>query len=195
MRNTYLESNNISVFPSARRGQNAKYIESRLTTETAIANIVNKLLDVEGFIVTDKNDWTEGSSHDVVFNLYGYLFSIKNLNTFLTSFEDADALWVGIVLDTAVSGSTVRYEIYGQDEEIEGVSVYKGLELAASKEQCKTQLTQRVGSQKAQNCIFKYLKLCTKENGKWCLCGDSYIKFNNKSLEFDIDCGKIIPKN
>lgn len=71
----YVDSNNIKVFPSAKRG--IDYPESRLTTEANFVNIINKLINYDGFVIStefDENDPFE-------FNIHGYYFYInKGIN-------------------------------------------------------------------------------------------------------------------
>ena len=84
---SYANSGDIAVFPVSNRGPGYN-VESRLMTELNITNIVNKLVDMDGFVITDdaqleKSTINNGSNVSFEFNINGYYFKIKDLYNFL----------------------------------------------------------------------------------------------------------------
>jgi len=78
MASTYIASNNVNVFPSTRRTYTQEF-SARLMTESAISRIVNNLVEVDGFIISNT---VPATADDVFeFNIYGYYFQVKNINS------------------------------------------------------------------------------------------------------------------
>jgi hypothetical protein len=64
-------------------------------TESAIARLINKLIDYEGFVISD-------TINNTLFevNIYGYYFQIVNLSTFIASnFSSDSAIYASIIID------------------------------------------------------------------------------------------------
>ena len=70
-----IASGNITVFPSAKRANgDATYVkESRALSEQNLIGLVNQLLEVKSFVIS--NEWDDAK--DFQFNIGGYLFTIK----------------------------------------------------------------------------------------------------------------------
>ena len=64
---SYLRTENINVFPSAKRSN--KQVSARLMTEASIVGIINKLIDREGFVITKREDVR--LDHSFEFNIFG----------------------------------------------------------------------------------------------------------------------------
>lgn len=181
----YVDSSEIFVFPSARRGQVSDYSEARTTTETAIANIVNRLIDVEGFLITDPDTYNNLSSSDkgtalIEFNLYGYYFRVNNASDILSSFSTispGDVVYAVIALTPIASGS--RYELYGQDD---GGS-YQGVQFNTS----GTYVNPPSGAVTYSLPLFTYVSASVT----WELVDSSAFKLAKKSLNFSVDGGEI----
>lgn len=75
----YLDSNKIKVFPCG--GRAIKYDPlARLTTEQNLISIINRLVDMNSFIVTThaSNQEMNNSIEEYIFNIDGYLFTVPN---------------------------------------------------------------------------------------------------------------------
>ena len=80
MASTYIASTNVNVFPSTRRTYTQDF-SARLMTESAIARLVNKLVEVDGFVISNT---VPAAAEDMFeFNIYGYYFQIKNISSII----------------------------------------------------------------------------------------------------------------
>lgn len=106
-------SSKISVFPSTRRGtQDPK---SRLVSESSFANIVNKLIETKGFVITPdptSGSWGDSDNNSFEFNIYGYYFNISDLS-YLFSLFDNQSSNIYAYIELATNGNYV--ELAGQD--------------------------------------------------------------------------------
>lgn len=75
----YLDSNKIKVFPCGGRNINYDPL-ARLTTEQNLISIINRLVDMDSFIVTThaSNQEMNNSIEEYIFNIDGYLFTVPN---------------------------------------------------------------------------------------------------------------------
>ena len=75
----YLDSNKIKVFPCGGRNINYDPL-ARLTTEQNLVSIINRLVDMDSFIVTThaSNQEMDDSIEEYIFNINGYLFTVPN---------------------------------------------------------------------------------------------------------------------
>ena len=75
----YLDSNKIKVFPCGGRNINYDPL-ARLTTEQNLISIINRLVDMDSFIVTThaSNQQMDNSIEEYIFNIDGYLFTVPN---------------------------------------------------------------------------------------------------------------------
>ena len=76
---SYLNTQNINVFPSTKRSN--KQVSARLMTEASIVGIINKLIDKEGFVITKNEDIYP--EHSFEFNIFGYYFIIDSIQTLI----------------------------------------------------------------------------------------------------------------
>lgn len=128
----YLESANVEVFPIAKE-RNPNF-GSRLFTEHNVSNLIRQLMNPNsnGFIISSSQD--EKGNWTIEFNLLGYYFKIKGINTELInsingSFTSVTGVYAYVIIDET------NNEIKGQDEEGtnadgEKVLYYKGLNIA-----------------------------------------------------------------
>lgn len=75
----YLNSDQIKVFPCGGRNINYDPL-ARLTTEQNLISIINRLVDMDSFIVTThaSNQEMDNSIEEYIFNIDGYLFTVPN---------------------------------------------------------------------------------------------------------------------
>lgn len=103
----YLNTSYISLFPATNKPTEPS---SRLTTSYNLTNIVNRLLNVDGFVVNSNLEFIENDydKNFIEFNLNGYLIRVENLKAMVDA-------WV-TEYGTPVNGSSiyaniaVRYE-------------------------------------------------------------------------------------
>ena len=149
----YLQSENISIFPTPNRGTNYQP-QARLVTEFNLTNIVNRLVDKESFVISYKNN-------KITFNIYGYWVEADFSK--MSSLLEASVLYARI----KVTGSDF-IELDGTDEkDISSTEVkylYKGVEF----------LTEKPGIDAGG---YHSLKLL--ENGK--VPEDSWVKFTTSA--------------
>lgn len=172
----YLNSENVNVFPSTRRTYSQSAFSTRLMTESAIARLINKLIDYEGFVISD-------TINNTLFevNIYGYYFQIVNLSTFISSnFSSDSAIYASIIIDP--SGLPSYQELYVPAEN-SSVTTFQGLIFTNDGNPSVTLPT---------NGFLKTLKIAIKENSTWIIPDESRMKFNLRSVGLiEIDGGII----
>lgn len=131
----YLKSEDVEVFPIAKE-RNPNF-GSRLFTEHNVSNLIRQLMNPNsnGFIISSSQDndknWT------IEFNLLGYYFKIKGINTELInsangSFDSVTGVYAFVEIDETTN------EIIGQDvpntnNDGEKVLYYEGLNIVFKK--------------------------------------------------------------
>ena len=172
----YLNSENVNVFPSTRRTYSQSAFSTRLMTESAIARLINKLIDYEGFVISE-------TINDDLFelNLYGYYFQVTKLQEFITSNFNSDTnLYASVIIDP--SGSPAYQELYVPAEN-SSVTTFQGLIFTNDENPSVTLPT---------NGFLKTLKIAIKENSTWIIPDESRMKFNLRSVGLiEIDGGII----
>ena len=116
----YLPSSLISVFPSTKRSITQP--SSRQMTEENIAAIINKLIDMDGFVITNY----KSEENPFEFNIYGYHFVVTKAKDIQDLFPSATSIYAHIT----ISKTGNFYELDGQDDTTDGE--YKGVELSNS---------------------------------------------------------------
>ena len=160
---SYLASNKIQVFPSTKRG--SYHPSARLMSEASLVNIVNKLIDTDGFVVTpDEDVITTNSSGTITgqvtnkvfeFNIKGYYFKINTLNDLISSFSSDSNIYATVHLNT-----TDDYvELAEQDDNSE----YQGLNFTNTLPNASSG--------------YYSLWLLAKQGGYWVVPIDSRVKF------------------
>ena len=160
---SYLASTKIEVFPSTKRGSYQP--SARLMSEASLVNIVNKLIDTDGFVVTPDEDVVTTNSSGTItgqvtdkpfeFNIKGYYFRIGQLSYLLDKFSGASNIYARIHLNTADN----YIELAEQDDDGE----YRGLEFT--------------NTEPNETANYYYIWLLAKQNGYWVVPIDSRVKF------------------
>lgn len=168
------DSNNILVFPTTKREVNDR--KARLLTEQNIVGIVNRLLDVDSFVIT-KNFNINGSFE---FNIHGYFFKIDDIGDIIelivnseasggTPISSGDCIYANI--HTFVTGD--YEELYGIDEN----GSYDGVVFTINEPLQNTN---------------KFLKILEYSSSYgWSVPDSSYAKFDGNSLIDPLDCGEL----
>lgn len=172
-----ITSSNITVFPSTRRAGSKPL--ARLMSEQALVSLVNKLIDLEGFVISDFETITDDSPFE--FNLYGYYFRIVNPVTSLglgTTYTSG-SVYAHIELITSTASDTLEYEeLFGQDDN----GQYTGLVIDNS-----------LNYSPQHGGIVKTLKLAQlTDSNSWIVPPDSKIRFSKESLDLSVIDGGII---
>ena len=172
-----ITSENITVFPSTRRAGSKPL--SRLMSEQALVGLVNKLIDLEGFVISDLETITDDSPLE--FNLYGYYFSITNPATSLglgTSYTSG-GVYAHIELVTATADDSLEYqELFGQDDG----GKYTGLVIDNS-----------LNYSPQHQGVVKTLKIAElSSSNSWVVPENSKIRFSKDSLDLSVIDGGII---
>lgn len=163
-----LQSDNISIFPAARRYDKAK--ESRLFKEKSVITLINNLIDSDGFVITS----TIASEGQFQFNVYGYYICINNLSNLTSSFADKDNIYAVLDIDNADNNYP---ELLGDNGLIgDNQPQYKGISFVD---------TVPTGEN------IHYLKILEKKDDSWEIPTDSKIKFNANSINIKINGGEI----
>lgn len=72
---SYLSSEQVKIYPSARRGATKAF--SRLLSEEAMTRLINSLIEYEGFVITPDSSVASQSDTLFKFNLKGYYFEVN----------------------------------------------------------------------------------------------------------------------
>lgn len=127
----YLESINVEVFPIAKE-RNPNF-GSRLFTEHNVSNLIRQLMNPNsnGFIISSSQDndknWT------IEFNLLGYYFKIKGINTKLInsingSFKSVTGVYAYVKIDEK-NNEIIGQDVQDTNADGENVLYYKGLNI------------------------------------------------------------------
>lgn len=128
----YLASDKINVFPSTKRGN--VQVSARLMSESSMVDIVNRLIDTEGFVITqgstlggasvdDTSPLTLTNSYE--FNIFGYYFKIDKIQDITSLFDSTTTVNIYAKITTSTIDNYI--ELSGQDvnDAYEGV-VFEG---------------------------------------------------------------------
>lgn len=142
----YLATEDIYVFPSARRMN--KQVSARLISEASLANIVNKLIETDGFVITPEPEPIEGDadsqkyvlmgfipSNPFEFNVYGYYFNAVTAQKILNLFsgQSIDTIYANIYLDSTSDPNYVELKSSdSQINELDDGIYFKGLTFSDS---------------------------------------------------------------
>lgn len=184
----YLATEDIFVFPSARRMN--KQVSARLVSEASLANIVNKLIETDGFVITPEPE--EGNYIDngfipnepFEFNIHGYYFKTNTANdiykvVFGNSYtfdspasNETSTIYANIYLDISTDPNYVELKVQdGSINELDQGSYFKGVTFSDDNL-----------SQASTNPADYSLKLFEKETfsggvSKWVVPIESRLKF------------------
>lgn len=182
MNGYHVSSENIQIFPIANRKD--KDPLGRLTTEYNLTSILNKLLDVDGFVISwNKND------EIIVFNLHGYLIT-ADLSNIIGSFSGNNIYAYITITDYNNEGAT-EYEknflaqlngkdVMGNDTAVTNYGKYTGVTFSDSE------------PTSSQTDIIYHLPILTRidNSSPWVIPENSTIKFKtdtagNRSISID----------
>lgn len=177
----YLNSENILVFPSTKRG--SKQVSARLLSEATLTSIVNKFLDTDGFVITSEDEY--GLDNPFEFNIHGYYFRVATTREIINSLANSTlAIYANIILKE--EGNYLQLQ--GQDDEtvdpntsIVTSSIYKGINFSDN-----GPIVSGDGT------VYSLLILQRDStNSEWYVPADSRYKFTKESLDIEIDGGII----
>lgn len=183
----YLYTENIQVFPSTRRSN--KQVSARLMSENTISNLIYQLLDTEGFVITDKKD-SYMDNEIFEFNIHGYYFRVDSAKYIIEAINNISSTASNIYAHIQIEqtkGSDYK-ELKGQDVDAtsDGSSeqtLYKGIHFTT---------TETAPGKNSDTINWYSLHLFEKINGIWKVPIESRIKFNQRSLNFDINGGEVV---
>ena len=162
----FLSQGDIRVFPSTRRTFESAM--SRQVTEANLVDMINKLIDNDGFVVTQLEGELQDST-EFSFNIHGYYFT-TTLGAVTAGFSED--IYASIIIDTD-NVPPEFYELDGLDVD----NVYEGVEFTDS----------------AQTGANVYcLHILTKVGSAWAVPEESKIKFSKDSLGIDLIDGGVI---
>lgn len=125
-----LQSDKIKIFPSARR-INGEDPFSRLMSESTLTSIINQLLNVNGFVITQNDDTTEAidTSKPLEFNLHGYYVKVEDVPSLLSNFTNDTQIYASIELSVNTNDlnnlnyvELVATDTGGDDSKFKGVN-------------------------------------------------------------------------
>lgn len=175
MASAYIASSNVNVFPSTRRTY-AQEFSARLMTESAISRIVNNLIDVDGFVISNT---APSTAEDVFeFNVYGYYFQVKNILSVIEQLSGATKLYATIRINHT---NDAFYELYVANETGDSPT-FNGITFSNDGSTPSDTSTD----------IYKTLLLLEKSGDNWIIPQDSKIKFDTSAVGLtEIDGGRI----
>lgn len=185
----YLNSEAVGVFPTTGRPQ--KDPLGRLTTEYNLTSLINTLLDVDGFVITNNiNGFDSTSQIDFQFNIKGYIFTIHKIGEFLnslnnstdTSISNATNLFasIKIKIDAGISSTSTGDENLNRIQSIIGIDDNEGNYTGLN-----------IFSTKPTDISFYSLHILEKRENKWYIPEESKIKLktsksgDNRSVSID----------
>ena len=200
----YLNSKNISVFPTTDRPEYDPL--GRLTTEYNLTSLLNTLLGVDGFVITDPGNAENTSNGNerlenaistgtvkFQFNIKGYIFTIHDLSSLIGQngqFKDKNAIYAYIDIKSDYNNTntsdnpnkTLFQRLSGGNDTSEG---YKNVTFSDSDPSLSN---------------YYSLKILEKhsDDGNWYIPKDSKIKFltttTGNRRDISIDDGELFPK-
>lgn len=195
----YLNSEDVTIFPSTRRA--TTYVKSKLMSEASVVNIINKLVDKDSFVITeDKDTVDEKNSYAnsaFEFNIHGYYFRVEKGSLLFDLATGKNRIYANIVVDESLDFP----EIVGIDTTDkttpteETLYYYNGLRITLDNP-LKTstdgtiyslQLFEKYQGNPAGWVVPTY----GAEKSAWIVPASSRIKFNQYSLNLNIDGGEI----
>lgn len=193
----YLNSEAVGVFPTTGRPQ--KDPLGRLTTEYNLTSLINTLLDVDGFVITNNISGFDDTNSDIdfQFNIKGYIFTIHKLKNFLSSSDISNFnniyASIKIKLDAGSSANSTGDKNLQRIQSIDGEDILKVGEENFGK---YTGLGFSEGIPGKEYCFLHILKWDSTSE-KWYIPEDSKIKLktstsgNDKYRSVSIDDGEI----
>ena len=194
MTTNFVTTENIFVFPSTRRMN--KQVSARLISEASLANIINKLIDVEGFVITpepESGDYVDIGyipSDPFEFNLFGYYFKVNAATDITNLFNSSTNIYANIYLDKTNADSNY-IELKSSDSNLidtlddvsNNVSYFKGVTFS------DVNLSES-DSNKADHSLLLFTRQSI-DNSNWTVPIESRFKFFY-TLALGVDGGEIL---
>lgn len=171
---SFLNTENVKVFPSTRRSVNQ--VSARLMTEQSLVSIINKLIDTDGFVITLDENLSNTACFD--FNIHGYYFSISQLQDIINLYNDDESvmkIYGSIRIEKPITNNKYP-ELLGQDDE----NLYQGLHITSEP--------------LVDTTVDVHHLLLLQRDGfeqPWYVPAESRVRFNFDSLESSLDGGEI----
>lgn len=178
----YINSNSINVFPCANRGT-AYNLQSRLTSEYNLTNIINQLIDTDSFVITNVLT-TDGP---LAFNIHGYYFNVSNYQ----DITNLDSSWTDVYAQITIAhneleGGLVFHELTVNGTEdvstnLDGDTTFDGVEFTGTK------------PTEAQDHYYLHILHRNSTSSDWYIPPESTVKFltNSKRRSIKIDDGEL----
>ena len=179
----YISSDKISVFPCGNRSD--AYPNAKLTTEFNLTNIINKLINVESFVI-NKEYKTNNIVNDLEFNIKGYYFKLDSsaVTTLVSQFSSSHSIYAIIKITDVESGDYSFKELQniadGSGHTLDVGSEFQGL---------------KFDSASSSNTNEYSLKVLEKSGSTWIIPEGSKIRFksiaNDNSRLIIVDDGEL----
>ena len=170
-----LNSNKITVFPTANRISNDYYRSARLLSEGNLSSIILQVLDVDSFVISE----TLSTSENLEFDIHGYYFNIDFQHLLQTlDITPTDGVKIVATIDINSDGMLRGADITDSS----GVQNYDGIHFYYTLSSTVPSIVINQNSTTHNLIIAVY-------NGSWKLPENSRVKFNNSS--FKVDGGEI----
>lgn len=188
----YAKSNNIQIFPVTNRPDHDP--AGRLTTEYNLTSLLNKLLDVDGFVITTSPDAIDTINEEVPFdfNIHGYIIHIKSIKDIIPQGITNNGTQIYAILKIATVSNPIKNlrvdSIVDGDTSNDNNSDYEGIEFRTLAPEAELTIVENNG-QKAY-----YLPILEYYNNKWFIPVESKLKFKTNSEGYSsvaIDDGEV----
>lgn len=177
----YINSNSINVFPCANRGT-AYNLQSRLTSEYNLTNIINQLIDTDSFVITNVLT-TDGP---LAFNIHGYYFNVSNYQTI----TNLDPSWTDVYAEITIASTTIdgitfnELTVNGTEDvstNLDGDTTFDGVAFTGTKPDEK------------QDHYYLHILHRDLTSSGWCIPPESTVKFvtNSTRRSIKIDDGEL----
>lgn len=176
----YINSNSINVFPCANRGT-AYNLQSRLTSEYNLTNIINQLIDTDSFVIS--NNLSNGLS----FNIHGYYFNVSNYQ----DITNLDSSWTDVYAQITIAHNELESGLVFDELTVNGTedvstnldadTTFTGVAFTSTK------------PAEAQNHYFLHILHRDSTSSDWYIPPESTVKFvtNSTRCSIKIDDGEL----
>lgn len=168
---TLIESNNIKVFPATHRSD--RYDRAaRLTTEKNLTSIINRLTDIDSFIISGLTVNSSGTTlSSGTCNIGGYYVEILSDVT-LTIGSSSKYIYLRLLIGDSTTDYSYLVGDDAEDPDPEHANryVYNGVQVIDSDQP------------KSDNPSEKYLLVAKSENGSWVSIPNNNLKFTANSI-------------
>lgn len=163
---TYVNSNNIIVFPAANRRDNSRAV---YTSEVNLINMINCLTDADSFLIRAERD----TNNNLLFKnieviIHGYYFQITNFDFSVNTLDNGD-IYFGINVSDTVSRDFPALS-HNKGNSLDDGGEFTGLAIVTV-----NQNSPLLG-------YNYYLKFGEKTNNDIIINNDAYFKFDVRSL-------------